>query len=277
MQDDSVALKKLNTLKNALAEFENVLVAFSGGVDSAFLLKAALDTLGKKNVVAVTARSVIHPVRETEQAVLLAKEIGAPHIMIETDELSIPEFVRNPQNRCYICKKALFWKMRNQADILGIRTIIEGSNADDLSDFRPGIRALHELGIKSPLLEAGLTKNEIRKLSREMGLATWEKQSFACLATRFPYGDIITREKLMMIDRCENYLLKLGFKQVRVRCHGDMARIELGRDEICRLFSGGLADRVDSECRAAGFACCTVDLKGYRTGSMNKTIFGGNP
>lgn len=269
MENECGAREKLKRLTENLQSLERVAVAFSGGVDSAFLLKAALDVLGN-GAVAMTARSEIHPERETEHAIALAHGLGARHILLETDELAIPAFVQNPKDRCYICKRALFEKMKEKADALGIRVIVEGSNAGDLTDFRPGMRALEELGIKSPLLEAGFNKSEIRLLSREMGLDTWDKPSFACLATRFPYGGEITRGKLLMVDSCERYLLNLGFRQVRVRHHGDLARIEVGREETSRLFKDGLADLVDAACRRAGFTYCTIDLKGYRTGSMNE-------
>ena len=191
-------------------------------------------------------------------------------MLLETDELSMPEFTRNPKNRCYICKRALFWKIKERAAGLGIQTIFEGSNADDLSDYRPGMRALKELGIQSPLLKAGLKKEEIRFLLKEMGISVWDRQSFACLATRFPYGEEITLEKLIAIDRFERYLLGLGFKLVRVRRHGDLARIEVGRDEVARFFLENLTDQVNTECKNAGFRYCTIDLNGYCRGSMNK-------
>jgi len=270
MENGSGAHEKLKHLSEIIKEQKRVAVAFSGGVDSAFLLKAALDVLGTGGVLAITAGSSIHPKRETDHAAALAHSLGARHMLMETDELSIPEFVRNPKNRCYICKRSLFWKMKEKAESLGILSILEGSNTDDLLDFRPGMRALKELGIKSPLLEAGLKKSEIRLLSREMGLETWDKQPFACLATRFPYGERITTEKIAMVESCEQYLLNLGFRQVRVRHHGDIARIEVGKDETARLFRDGLSEMVDAECRRAGFTYCTIDLKGYRTGSMNQ-------
>jgi len=261
--------EKLKHLTEILSRLKRAVIAFSGGVDSAFLLKVAADTLGG-GAIAMTARSAIHPQRETEHAISFANGRGVRHILLDTDELTIPEFVLNPKNRCYICKRALFWKLREKAENMGIQTILEGSNADDLSDFRPGMRAVRELGIRSPMLEAGINKNEIRLLSKEMGLETWDKQPFACLATRFPYGERITTEKLLMVDICERYLLSLGFKQARVRHHGDLARIEVGKEETVRFFRDGLADLVDAECKRAGFTYCTIDAKGYQTGSMNR-------
>ncbi len=267
------AHEKLKHLREIIRRNETAVVAFSGGADSALLLKVALDELGS-GTVAMTARSAIHPQRETDHAVAVARGMGARHVLLETDELSIPEFVRNPKNRCYICKRALFWKIKEKATGLGVQTIFEGSNADDLSDYRPGMRALKELGIQSPLLEAGLAKEEICFLLKEIGLSVWDRQPFACLATRFPYGETITFEKLIAVDRCERFLLNLGFKLVRVRQHGDLARIEVGRDEVARFFMEDLAERINAECRNMGFKYCTIDLNGYRRGSMNEAVAG---
>lgn len=269
MDSEQKAYKKLKHLKEILGGLHTVAIAFSGGVDSAFLLKAAAHALGD-GAVAITARSAIHPQRETEYAIRFALKTGVRHLLLDSDELAIPEFVRNPKNRCYICKRSLFWKIRDKAGELGIRTVAEGSNVDDLSDFRPGMRAIKELGVISPLLEAGFNKSEIRFLSKEMELETWDKQPLACLATRFPYGEKISIEKLKMVDACERVLLNLGFKQVRVRHHGNLARIEVGRDERVRFFKDGIADLADEACRRAGFTYCTIDAIGYRTGSMNQ-------
>jgi uncharacterized protein len=269
MEKKNYPHEKLKHLREIIRRSGSAVIAFSGGADSTLLLQVAVDELGN-GAVAMTARSAIHPQRETDNAVMIARGMGARQVLIETDELSLPEFVRNPKNRCYICKRALFWEIRERAAGLGIKTIFEGSNADDLSDFRPGMRALKELGIQSPLLKAGLTKEEIRFLLKEMGLSVWDRQPFACLATRFPYGEEITLEKLIAIDRFERYLLTLGFKLVRVRRHGDLARIEVGRDEVARFFLENLAEKVNEECKNAGFEYCTIDLNGYRRGSMNE-------
>jgi len=266
--------KKYEMLKDRLREYGRVLIAYSGGVDSTFLLKAALDVLGKDNVLAVTARSSTYPERELEFAENTAKILGATHIVIESEELDIEEFVENPLNRCYFCKRELFTKLRDIAEKRGIFHILDGSNSDDLSDFRPGMKALSELGIRSPLMECGLTKAEIRSLSQILGLPTWNKPSFACLSSRFPYGHRIDRDRLKMIDRAEQYLLDHGFREVRVRVYDKMARIEVNRDEIKRFLEDGLREDVVNKFKEIGFVHISLDLEGYRTGSMNEGLEG---
>ncbi|AEM78308.1 LOW QUALITY PROTEIN: hypothetical protein Thewi_0878 [Thermoanaerobacter wiegelii Rt8.B1] len=262
--------EKLRKLQEYLSRLDNALIAFSGGVDSTFLAKVSYDVLGNR-VLAVTATSPMHPKSELKEAVELAKKIGLPHLVVEfNDILEIEEFKKNPLNRCYVCKSNLFSRFKAIAEEKGFKYILEGTNADDVSDFRPGRRALKELGILSPLLECGIKKEEIRILSKEMGLPTWSKPSYACLASRIPYGEEITYDKLSMVEKAEEDLRDLGFSGFRVRYHGDIARIELPKEQMKRIFEEGIREEVVKRIKDAGFKYVALDLEGYRTGSLNE-------
>ena len=262
---------KLTILQNILKELGNVAVAFSGGVDSTFLLKVAHQMLADRTL-AITAVSVLYPARETAEARKFAIVNDIRHIEYEVDELATTGFSENPVNRCYLCKKNLFSHFKKIIEEQKIPHLIEGSNIDDDGDYRPGMQATRELGVFSPLREAGFTKTEIRQLSHEMGLPTYDKPSFACLASRFPYGETITHEKLKAIETSEQMLLDMGFKQVRVRHHGNLARIEINSDEIEKLLQPAIRETIYIGLKKAGFYYVSVDLQGYRTGSMNETL-----
>jgi uncharacterized protein len=272
IQGDTMnAYEKLESLKNNIKTMKSAAVAFSGGVDSSFLLKVAAEVLGN-NVIAVTAHSSTYPERELKEAIEFAKSYSVRQRIIVSEELEVEGFEDNPVNRCYLCKNELYEKIGAIATEEGVEYILEGSNYDDLGDFRPGMKAVKEHGVLSPLRDALLTKEEIRLLSKEMGLKTWNKQAFACLSSRFPYGEKITKERLGMIDRAEQFLLDLGFTQVRVRFHKDIARIEVSQEQFEMMLDRKTRERIYEEFKNIGFMYTALDLKGYRTGSMNEGL-----
>ena len=263
--------RKLARLEKAIARCDSALVAFSGGVDSTFLLSVAKEVLGER-LLAVTAVSPVVQPDEVESAKTLAKKLGVAHEVIHTDEVMHEEYCSNPPERCYYCKQVLFSRLTALARERGLACVIEASNADDTGDYRPGLRAVKELGVKSPLIEAKLTKAEIRALSRERKLPTWNKPALACLASRFPYGERITVEKLDQVLKGEEYLLSLGFSSCRLRYYGKLVRIEVPEEEIRRLLESALRRRISARLKALGFQYITVDIEGYRSGSMNETL-----
>jgi uncharacterized protein len=269
--DQSVE-EKFARLKGIFRSMGTAVVAYSGGVDSTLLLRVAKESLGEEHVIAVTALSPLFPERELAGAKRMAQEMGVKHILIESNELEIAGFSKNPSNRCYFCKKELFEKMQDLAQKEAISFVVEGSTLDDEKDHRPGRRAIQELGIRSPLQEARFSKQDVRELSRALGLPTWDKPSFACLASRFPYGEEITPEGLRMVDEAENFLFSLGFKQVRVRHYQRLARIEVFPEEMSRLMNGSLREKVVNRLKEIGYRYVTLDLQGFRSGSMNEVL-----
>ncbi len=267
--DQALETKKRKLL-DLLREMGGCVIGFSGGVDSTFLFAVAARVLGER-ALAVTAKSETYPERELREAKELAARIGGRHRVIVSEELDIPGFADNSKDRCYHCKKQLFTKLREVADEEGLPHVADGSNVDDRGDYRPGRRAVKELGARSPLEEAGLSKADIRELSKAMDLPTWNKPAFACLSSRFPYGIKITREKLTVVGLAEEALRDLGLRTLRVRHHGDVARLELGPEEFARVVNG-LREEVVRRVKEAGYTYVALDLQGYRTGAMNEAL-----
>jgi len=262
-------MEKMNALQNLLSTFQSAIVAFSGGVDSTFLAVMVHRTLGERSL-AVTAVSPTYPEAQLIEAKELAAQFEFPHQVIHTDEFGDPDYVKNPPERCYFCKRALFEELKSIAEEKGFAVILDGANFDDLADFRPGHRAAKEMKVRNPLQEVGLTKAEIRELSKEMGLPTWKKPAYACLASRIPYGRIITAEALARIDQAESFLISLGFQEIRLRDHFPVARLEIGQPDLERAWK--LRPRIASRLHELGFPYVAIDLDGFRSGSMNAVL-----
>ncbi|MEJ2131820.1 MAG: ATP-dependent sacrificial sulfur transferase LarE [Gammaproteobacteria bacterium] len=260
-------------MRARLAELGEVVVCFSGGVDSSYLLAQAIDVLGER-ALALTAVSPSLATDEGEDAKRLAERLGARHILVETFEVDDPRYAANPTNRCYFCKSEVYGKAVEEATRLGIAHVLDGFNVDDRDDVRPGRKAARELGVRSPLDELGFDKTDIREAARRIDLPVWDKPALACLSSRFPYGTQITPERLSQVGRCERVLRGLGFKIYRVRYHGELARIEVGQDEIVRLLDDAVRETVLREFRAVGFLYIAIDLQGYRMGSLNEAVIG---
>ena len=263
--------EKLRKLRDNIKALESVVVAFSGGVDSSLVAKVCYDVLGDK-ALAITARSETYPAYEYEEAQNIAKEIGIRHMTIDTSELGIKGFAENPPNRCYFCKSELFGKLKELAKEKGYKNVADGANLDDTGEYRPGLDAAKELEVRSPLKESGLRKADIREISKYLKLPNWNKPSYACMSSRFPYGQSITEEKLTIVAAAENYLRSIGLKQFRVRHHDTIARIEVLPEDIPLLLQDGKRTEIVRKFKEIGYKYITLDMEGYRSGSMNEVL-----
>lgn len=263
---------KLARMQEILRSLERVAVAFSAGVDSTFLLKVAVDTLGAENVVAVTSKSASLAQAEYDEAVRFAEQLGVEHVVVETCELDNPDYATNPKNRCYYCRSELYEYLDQFVAERDLNAVVNGTNADDYSDYRPGNQAAREHDVRSPCAEAGMTKADIRVLSKRLGLSTFDKPASPCLSSRVPYGEAITAAKLEQIEQSEAFLRSLGFRECRVRHHGQLARIEVPAEEITRVAEPAMREKIDAALREIGFNYIAIDLRGFRSGSLNEVI-----
>ncbi|MEB2307856.1 MAG: ATP-dependent sacrificial sulfur transferase LarE [Candidatus Brocadiaceae bacterium] len=263
--------EKLTKLRDTIKSLESVVVAFSGGVDSTLVAKVCYDVLGNE-ALAVTARSETYPEYEYEEAKKIAREIGISHMTLDTSELGIEGFAQNPPNRCYFCKSELFGKLKALARERGYRHVADGSNLDDVGEYRPGLDAAKELEVRSPLKESGLRKADVRELSKHLTLSNWDKPPYACMSSRFPYGNLITEEKLAIVTAAENYLRSIGLRQFRVRHHDTIARIEVMPEDIPELLQNDKREELIRKFKEIGYKYVTIDIEGYRSGSMNEVL-----